>query len=222
MTEEAAAKPVALITGARRGIGRVIALRLAANGPVALNDIEPGKEELEEVAQEVRAAGGTALVAPGDVTDGESIEAVVKQVVSELGRIDVLVNNAGVAPLMATAELDAAAFDQTYQINMAAIFHTTQAVWGVMKARGGGVIVNISSLASQDPFPGFAVYGASKAWVNLFSRAVAKEGKPLGIRVYAVAPGAVETNMMRAAFPDFPADQVLEPKAVADVIGHGP
>ena len=101
---------------------------------------------------------------------------------------------------------------------MAAIFHTTRAVWPLMKAQGGGVIINMSSMAAVDPFPGFAVYGASKAWVNLFSQATASEGKPHGIRVFSVAPGAVETGLMRASFPDFPADKTLAPDEVAAVI----
>ena len=134
------------------------------------------------------------------------------------GRVDVLVNNAGVAPLAPVDEFDPAEFERVCQVNMAAVFHTTQAVWPVMKAQGGGLIANISSLASVDPFPGFGVYGASKAWVNLFSQATAAEGKAVGIRVFAIAPGAVETQMMRSIFPDFPKDQTLNPDDVAAVI----
>jgi 3-oxoacyl-[acyl-carrier protein] reductase len=87
-----------------------------------------------------------------------------------------------------------------------------------MKSQGGGVLVNVSSMASVDPFRGFSIYGASKAWVNLFTQAIAEEGRPLGIRAFAVAPGAVETQMLRANFPDIPRDRTLEPADVAAVI----
>jgi len=80
------------------------------------------------------------------------------------------------------------------------------------------VIVNISSAASVDPFPGLVAYGGTKAWVNIWSKGLADEGRPLGIRVFAVAPGAVETKMLREAFPDFPADQTLDPMDVADMV----
>lgn len=211
------AKKTCVITGGSKGIGLATALRLAHDHyDVVL--AARNEADLLVAAQKVQRAGAQCLAVVADVARPDDARRVIDEAAQRFGRVDVLVNNAGVAPLIATAEMDTAMFDQTVQVNMAAVFHTTQAVWGVMKARGGGVIVNISSLASLDPFPGFAVYGASKAWVNLFSRAVAREGKPLGIRVYAVAPGAVETNMMRTAFPDFPADKALEPQAVADVI----
>ena len=87
-----------------------------------------------------------------------------------------------------------------------------------MRQQRSGVIVNISSVASVDPFPGFSIYGACKAWVNLFTKALAAEGKPLGIRAYAIAPGAVETSMLRSAFPDFPADHTLRPDDIAAAI----
>jgi NAD(P)-dependent dehydrogenase (short-subunit alcohol dehydrogenase family) len=87
-----------------------------------------------------------------------------------------------------------------------------------MAENGGGVVVNISSVAADDPFPGFSAYGATKAFVNLFSRALHAEGSSRGIRVYCVAPGAVETQMLRGPFPEFPADQTLDADDVAAVV----
>jgi 3-oxoacyl-[acyl-carrier protein] reductase len=88
-------------------------------------------------------------------------------------------------------------------------------VWHHLIERGGGVIINTSSVAAYDAFPGFAAYGAAKAFVVAYTKFLAREGAGVGIRVYGVAPGAVETDMLRGAFPDFPADQALEPYDVA-------
>ena len=87
-----------------------------------------------------------------------------------------------------------------------------------MKRQGGGTIVNISSIASVSPFAGFAAYGASKAWVNAWTSGLAEEGRPDGIRVFCVAPGAVETKMLRSAFPDYPAEATMEPSEIAELI----
>ena len=114
--------------------------------------------------------------------------------------------------------MTSADYERAVAVNVSAVFHATQAVWPIMQKQGGGTIVNVSSLASDDPFPGFAVYGACKAWVNLFTKATAAEGRPHNIRVYAVAPGAVETGMLRERFPDFPAEQSLAPEDVAGTI----
>ena len=206
-----------VITGASRGIGLATALRFAQRG---WNIVAAARDEeiLEAAVGRIAEAGGHALAVTADVAERDHAWQLIAAAQERFGRVDVLVNNAGRAPLAPTDELDADEFDDVYAVNMAAVFHTTQAVWPLMKEQGGGVIVNISSVASVDPFPGFAVYGASKAWVNLFSQATAAEGKPYGIRVFAVAPGAVETQLLRSALPDLPEKYVLDPDAVASVI----
>ena len=108
-------------------------------------------------------------------------------------------------------------FDTLYRMNIESVFHLTRAAWPLLKKQGG-TIINVSSQAAVDPFPGFAAYGASKAWVNAFTRACATEGKPDGIKVFGVAPGAVETDMLRGLFPDFPKDQTVTPDHVAAMI----
>ncbi|MBK9120857.1 MAG: SDR family oxidoreductase [Phycisphaerales bacterium] len=211
------AQRVVVITGGSRGIGLAAAEQFAAAGDRV---VISGRTEsdLRTAAAAVRAAGGTCEPVVADVARREDAHRLITQAQEIFGRIDVLVNNAGKAPLAPVAQLDPAEFESTLALNLGGVFHTAQAAWPGMQAQGGGVIVNVSSVASVDPFPGFAVYGATKAWVNLFSQALAAEGKPHGIRVYSVAPGAVETGLLRATFPDLPAEHCLRPEAVAAAI----
>lgn len=208
---------VAVITGAGRGIGRAAAECFARAG-WNVAGCARSDAQLAETRNLIERAGAGALVAPVDVTDRTAVGAFIDRIVAELGRIDLWVNNAGVAPLAAVAEMAPADFDTLTAVNITAVFDCCRAVWPVMKRQGGGVIVNISSVASVDPFPGFAAYGASKAWVNIFSKALANEGRADRIRVYAVAPGAVETPLLRGLFPDIPADETLDPETVAGTI----
>lgn len=212
-------KPVCIVTGASRGIGREIALRFARDG-YAIVAVARGQSGLDALRSEIEADGGDCESFSGSAGEPGVADAVGGRALERFGRVDVLVNNAGAAPL---APIDAFADDDfaaAIDANVASVFRMTRAVWKPMCAAGGGVIVSISSVSSVDPFPGFAVYGACKAWVNLFTQAVAQEGRPHGIRVYGVAPGAVETQMLRSAFPDFPADQTLAPGAVADAVAE--
>jgi len=211
------AERVVVVTGGGRGIGRAICRRFAEDG-CAVVAAARSVEELGETKAEIERAGGRVHIQPTDLCVAEDIDALVDSTVKRLGRIDVLVNAAGVAPLAAIEELEPSLFQAILAVNVVAVYHASRRVWTVMKGQGGGCIVNISSIASKDPFPGFAAYGASKAWVNVWTKALAEEGRPHGIRVYGVAPGAVETRMLRNAFPTFPADQTLRPSDVADVV----
>ncbi|TWT41748.1 putative oxidoreductase [Phycisphaerae bacterium RAS1] len=206
-----------IITGASRGIGLATALRLARGGyHVTLAARNP--VELEAAARQVSAVGVGVEAVPVDVAEPPAAAELTAISLRRFGRIDVLINNAGYGLLAPIDQLAAAEFQKLLAVNVVSVFHLTQAVWPVMRDQRGGVIVNVSSIAAFDPFPGFAVYGACKAWVNTFTRAIAEEGKKLGIRVFAVAPGAVETQMLRSAFPSFPAEQTLDPDHVAATI----
>jgi len=207
---------VVVVTGGGRGIGRAICQRFASSGAQVIAASRK-VNELEETKSLIEKDGGCCEIHPTDVCKPDDMAALVETTVSRFGRIDVMINNAGVAMLGAIEELPADQFDVMLTVNVRAVYLGCRAVWPVMKKQGAGVIVNTSSVASTDPFPGFAAYGASKAWVNMWSKALADEGKPLGIRVFAVAPGAVETPMLRGAFPDFPAEQTLKPEDVAEM-----
>lgn len=208
---------VAVVTGGGRGIGRAIALRFAESGATVIAAARsPG--ELEETKRLAEARGGKCHVRVTDLAVADDIAGLVEDTVRAHGRLDVLVNNAGVAPQAGMEQMNAALFEMLYTVNIAAMFHACRAAWPVMKKQGGGVLVNLSSVASVDPFPGFAAYGASKAWVNAWTRGLAEEGRPWGIGVFAVAPGAVDTKMLRDLFPDWPKEQALSPEDVADVV----
>jgi NAD(P)-dependent dehydrogenase (short-subunit alcohol dehydrogenase family) len=207
-------KKTVLITGAGRGVGRATAVRLARTGG-NLVIVARTESQLNETKALITSGGGACLAISADLTDVNQPGRIVDAAVDRFGKIDALINNAGVAPLSPLTGTSRETFDQVFAINNRAMFQLTQAVWPVMKAAGGGAIVNLSSFASVDPFPGFSVYGASKAWVNTFSLALSAEGQPDGIRVYCLALGAVDTEMLRGPFPDFPADQCLQPEEVA-------
>ncbi len=207
----------ALVTGAGRGIGRAIARRLASAG-AAVVAVARNQDELSETQTAIERADGRCLAISADVTLREEVERVVDEVLRALGRVDMLVNNAGVAPMGPIDALEPEQFDHLVATNVRSVYLCCRAVWPHFCQHGGGVIVNISSVAGDDPFPGFAAYGGTKAFVNTFSRALAAEGRPHRIRVYCVAPGAVDTQMLRGPFPDFPADETLQPDDVAALV----
>lgn len=208
---------VAIITGGGGGIGRATAVELAGRG-YRLALCGRRRETLEETAK--LAGEGLAIVA--DLTRPQDVERIVEQTVDELGRVDVVVNNAGFAPVASVEEMSIADWHATIDTNLSAAFFMSKAVWPIFKRQGGGAIVNISSMASRDPFPGFAAYGAAKAGVNLLSLSLAREGAKSGIRVYTVAPGAVETAMFRGILSkeQYPPENTLDPADVARVIGQ--
>jgi len=215
--DKAAGGAVVVVTGGGRGIGRAIGERFAATGQQVVATARTASE-LRETKAAIERAGGKCQVETANVGAAGEVEAVIARTAERFGRIDVLVNNAGAALLNSIEELVPAQFAMLMSVNVEAVYRGCRAVWPIMRKQGGGVIVNISSVASIDAFEGFTAYGASKAWVNAWTKFLADEGRPLGIRVFAVAPGAVETRMLREPFPAFPADQALQPSDVADVV----
>ncbi len=193
--EAAATGVVSLITGARRGIGRVIALRLAKMGPVGLMDIASGAEELEQVAGEVRAAGGTALVAPGDVTKAEEVEEVVKKVVAELGRLEVLVNNAGITRDGLLIRMSDEQWRSVLEVNLTGAFLCTRAAAKVMLKQRSGRIINMASVVGVMGNAGQANYSASKAGLIGLTKTTARELASRGVTANAIAPGFIVSPM---------------------------
>ena len=208
---------VVIITGASRGIGRATAVMLAESG-ARIVAVARSQDGLAETQSLIENAGGRCYTAAVDVGSYDAVNELVKSIKRDFGRIDVLINNAGIAAVLKMEDCDVGVFDRMMMTNCHAIFYAARAAWPIFIEQGGGRIVNISSVAAVDPFLGFQAYGASKAWVNMFTRALADEGRPHSITVHAVAPGAVDTRMLRDNFPDFPDDQCLPPEEIANAI----
>lgn len=213
---------VAIVTGAGSGIGRGIALAFAKEGAkVAVND-EHG-DEATAVAEEVRAQGKEALAVEGDVSRNDHVEEMVRRALAAFGRIDVLVNNAGVCgehvgtPLSDLTEED---WDRTYEVNLKAHFLTCRAVMPHMIEQKSGKIVNISSIAGKTGEPVIPHYSASKAGVVNFTQALARELAPHRINVNAVCPGLIWTplweRMAKVVAEKAGLPSGVEPRAVFD------
>lgn len=208
---------VALVTGAGRGIGRAVSLALAAEGAVVALAART-RAELAAVATEIREAGGRALAVPTDVAQDAAVEALVERVVGERGRLDILVNAAGVAsfgPLTGTKPAD---WDPMLAVNLRAVMVCCRAALGPMVRQRRGTIVNIASVAAARPIAGTAAYSASKAGVVAFSRVLADEVRGEGVRVGVLLPGAVDTPLWEA-IPNGPdRRRMLAPQDVARAV----
>ena len=189
---------VALITGARRGMGRAHALILAKYGAkVIVTDID--LDECQKVVEEIKKQGGDALALKLDVTKKDEVVQVFQAAVKTFGRIDVLVNNAGIAEFQSFLEMTEEEWDKTLDINLKGQFLCAQAAAQEMKKQGSGVIVNIASVAMGQQgigFPNIAHYCASKGGIVAMTEALAVELASLNIRVNCVAPGLIDTPMV--------------------------
>lgn len=210
--------PVAVITGAGRGIGRAVSVELAHRGyALAL----AARNETELLATlSIAEATDRGIAVPGDVSQAEQVDRLIDGAVDRFGRVDAVVHCAGFAPVRSIEQMSPAEWREVIDTNLSAAFYLARAAWPVFRRQGGGVLVNVSSLASRDPFPGFAAYGSAKAGLNLFGLSAAREGHPAGIRVHTIAPGAVETDMFRKLMTpeQYPKDQTLDPADVARTV----
>lgn len=194
---------VALVTGASQGIGRAIAERFAREGADIVVNFRSGPAMADEVVQGARALGVRAVAIQADVSSVEAVRGLVDQAVAEMGRIDVLVNNAGVeshAPFWDVSEAD---YDKVLDVNLKGTFFGTQAMVRHLRATNRpGRIVNVSSVHEELPFPNFAAYCASKGGLKMLTRNLAVELGPLGITINNIAPGAIVTPINTALLND--------------------
>jgi 3-oxoacyl-[acyl-carrier protein] reductase len=181
---------VALVTGASRGIGAAIARELARAGARVAVNYRSGREAAEELA-----GGIGGVVVQGDVADAEQAQAMVERAESELGDLDILVNNAGVTRDTLLARMSDDDWDAVLGTNLGGVFHTSRAVARKMLRRRAGSIVNLTSVVGLRGNPGQANYVAAKAGVIGFTKALARELGGRGVRVNAVAPGYIETEL---------------------------
>ena len=186
---------VALVTGASSGIGEATA-RLLADKGAAVVLAARRQDKLDAIRDAIEAEGGTALVVTTDVTDRASVQALAAAALDAYGRIDVLVNNAGVMPLTFLHNMRTDDWYQTLDVNVYGVVHAVEAVLPTMIEQEGGHIVNVSSVAGRKVYPGGAVYSASKYAVRALSEGMRQElGPRFGIRVTCIEPGAVATEL---------------------------
>lgn len=208
--------PVCVVTGGTSGIGNAL-VRLFANNNYRIATCGRDPERLAQLKKELHPPG-RHMIESVDLSVAEQTLQFGQHVLEKFGRVDVLINNAATAPLSPFEEIQASTFEELLNVNVRSTFYLTQLLWSPLKQQGRGVVVNISSLAAIDPFPGFSIYGASKAWLDLMTVALSAEGQQQNIRVCSIRAGAVETPMLRGLFPDFPADQCVGPDQVAQTV----
>lgn len=185
---------VALVTGASSGIGEAAAIALAAAGAkVALSARRA--DRLETLVRQIEAAGGTALALPGDVVDEAVATAAVEQTVARFGRIDILVNSAGIIQASNIEHCDTAEFRRVLDVNLMGTLYTCKAAIAPMKAQGGGDIINISSQAARKVAKILNSYSTSKFALNAMTEAMRQEVGGYGIRVCQLLPGATRTEV---------------------------
>ncbi|HUN44283.1 MAG TPA: SDR family oxidoreductase [Acetobacteraceae bacterium] len=186
---------VIVVTGASRGIGAAAAEALAKAGATLMLAARDAAR-LDNVAQSIARAGGTVATHPCDVADWTAAQRLAEQTQRRFGRIDALINNAGVVePIATVAESDPAAWSRNIQINLVGAYHAIRAVLPPVIAAGGGTIVNVSSGAAHNPLEGWSAYCSAKAGLAMLTRAVAQEHATQGIRVFGFQPGTTDTDM---------------------------
>lgn len=220
---------VALVTGASRGIGRSVAEALAGAGYAVAVNFAARRQDAEAVVAAIRAGGGTAVAIAADVSQRSAVEEMFSVVDAELGRLDALVNNAGIGPRVdRLTDIDDETWHRTLAVNLDGAFFCMRAAIPRMKALGGGRIVNVSSGAARTGGGIGAHYAASKAGMLALTARAARELAPDRIAVNAVLPSLIETEMMEALAPDagarerlraqLPVGRFGQPAEVAEVV----
>lgn len=188
----ALAGQVALVTGAGSGIGAAVAVRLARDGAaVAVNALTLA--ETDAVVTRITAAGAKAIAVVGDVSNPDDVTRVVAETNASLGGLHILVNNAGLQQETPFLELDLQTWRAQLSVDLDGAFLMASAACRLMAVRGGGVVINITSVHEHQPRPGYAAYCTAKAGLGMLTKVLARELAPYGIRALAVAPGAIAT-----------------------------
>ena len=209
---------VAIITGAGRGIGRATAHRFAREGAQVVL-FSRTAASLNEVSAEITQTDNRTLAIVGDVSREEDVQNLFQNVVDAYGRVDILVNCAGIVAVRPFVDMDVSTWDRVMNVNLRGTFLCCLEAFRIMAAQHSGVIINLSSLSGVkgvEKFPGLSAYNVSKSGVAGLTEILAVEGKPYNIRVCAVSPGAVETEMLHQAAPHLKA--TMTPDDMAELL----
>lgn len=217
---------VALVTGGSRGIGRAVALKLAENGADVAINYAGNTAAAEEVKAAIEKLGRRAMLVQGSVADTDGVQALVNQVVKELGRLDILINNAGITRDGLLMRMKEADWDAVLETNLKGVFNCSKAVMRTMMKQKSGRIVNMASVVGEMGNAGQANYAAAKAGVIGFTKSLAKEVASRGITVNAVAPGFIATDMTKVLTDDqkaemaksIPLGRAGQPEDVANAV----
>lgn len=208
---------VALVTGGGRGIGRAICVALGQAGATVVATARTA-EQIEAAASEITGAGGKAVAIRADIAEENDICALFDRVKERFGRLDVLVNNAGMGLFGSVEEFSTAEFDQVVAVNLRGAFLCCRQAMRAMIPQGSGYIINISSVVGFKGYPNQAAYTAAKHGVMGLTKSLAVEAQKHGIRVSAVLPGGVDTDMVRAARPDLDPSVLMQPEDIAQTV----
>lgn len=217
---------VALVTGGSRGIGRAVALKLAENGADVAINYAGNTAAAEEVKAAIEKLGRRAMLVQGSVADTDGVQTLVNQVVKELGRLDILINNAGITRDVLLMRMKEADWDAVLETNLKGVFNCSKAVMRTMMKQKSGRIVNMASVVGEMGNAGQANYAAAKAGVIGFTKSLAKEVASRGITVNAVAPGFIATDMTKVLTDDqkaemaksIPLGRAGQPEDVANAV----
>jgi 3-oxoacyl-[acyl-carrier protein] reductase len=208
---------VAIVTGAGRGIGRIIALTLASN-EVRVSLAARSEAQLEAVRAEIQASGGDAASFPTDVSREADVIALIQDTVDRFGQLDILVNNAAVGVFGPLVDATGEQWDKVMAVNARGPFLMCREAIPYLKQQERSFIINISSAVGIKGYPNQALYTASKHALMGMTKALAKEVHQDGIRVHAVCPGGVDTQLIGNARPDLDQSVLMQPQEIADIV----
>ncbi len=208
---------VALVTGAGRGIGRSIALRLAANG-ANVSLAARTASQLRAVQEEIEAGGAQAVSFPIDVSSEPDVIRLVRDTIDRFGRLDVLVNNAGIGVFRLLAETSTEEWDRVMAVNVRGPFLLCREALPYLKQRERSFVINITSVVGLKGYAKQAAYSASKHAVMGMTKAFAREVQADGVRVHAICPGGVDTELAGQARPDLDRSVLIQPDEIADIV----
>lgn len=207
----------ALVTGASRGIGKAVSLALATAG-VNIMAAARSEASLQQVIEQTKELGNGCLHMAADLSDKEAPGILVAETIRQLGRLDILINNAGFLPARSIADTTADEWDRVMAVNARAPFLLSQAACAQMKNVGGGTVIQIVSVVGEKSYPNQGAYTASKHALMGFSKVLAQEVRQDDIRVHTILPGGVDTDMTESISPNLTPSELMAPSDIADIV----